>query len=139
MEQLKSQVCDNVALYAQKYDEEFQPYLPEFVKAVWDLLTSTGLQPKYDAVSNVQLIFQNFSTRKCELRYMEIYLHIDLSLQLVSNSLQFVARVADRAQYRHLFEDPATLSSICEKVIIPNMEFRGKYININNTVQSIYI
>jgi len=52
-----------------------------------------------------------------------------MSLQLVSNALQFLATVADRAQYRHLFEDPATLSNICEKVIIPNMEFRGNYIN----------
>ncbi|KAG5308621.1 XPO2 protein, partial [Pseudoatta argentina] len=92
IEQLKSQVCDNVGLYAQKYDEEFQPYLPLFVTAIWNLLTSTGQDPKYDA--------------------------------LVSNALQFLATVADRAQYRHLFEDPATLSSICEKVIIPNMEFR---------------
>ncbi|KAG6796722.1 exportin-2 [Apis mellifera caucasica] len=92
IEQLKSQVCDNIGLYAQKYDEEFQPYLPEFVTAVWNLLTSTGQQPKYDT--------------------------------LVSNALQFLATVADRAQYRHLFEDPTTLSSICEKVIIPNMEFR---------------
>ncbi|XP_076244499.1 chromosome segregation 1 [Calliopsis andreniformis] len=92
IEQLKSQVCDNIGLYAQKYDEEFQPYLPEFVTAVWNLLTSTGQQPKYDS--------------------------------LVSNALQFLATVADRVQYRHLFEDPTTLSSICEKVIIPNMEFR---------------
>ncbi|XP_003485641.1 exportin-2 [Bombus impatiens] len=92
IEQLKSQVCDNIGLYAQKYDEEFQPYLPEFVTAVWNLLTSTGQQPKYDT--------------------------------LVSNALQFLATVADRAQYRNLFEDPTTLSNICEKVIIPNMEFR---------------
>ncbi|KAJ8681341.1 hypothetical protein QAD02_017128 [Eretmocerus hayati] len=92
IEQLKSQVCDNVCLYAQKYDEEFQQYLPRFVTAAWNLLTSTGQQPKFDA--------------------------------LVSNALQFLATVADRTQYRHLFEDPNTLSSICEKVIIPNMEFR---------------
>lgn len=51
IEQLKSQVCDNVGLYALKYDEEFQPYLPLFVTAVWNLLTSTGQDPKYDAVS----------------------------------------------------------------------------------------
>ncbi|XP_053981476.1 exportin-2 isoform X2 [Hylaeus anthracinus] len=92
IEQLKSQVCDNIGLYAQKYDQEFQSYLPLFVTAVWNLLTSTGQQPKYDS--------------------------------LVSNALQFLATVADRAQYRHLFENPTTLNSICEKVIIPNMEFR---------------
>ncbi|XP_001606668.1 exportin-2 [Nasonia vitripennis] len=92
IEQLKSQVCDNVCLYAQKYDEEFQPYMDQFVKAIWNLLTSTGQQPKYDA--------------------------------LVSNALTFLATVADRSQYKHIFEDPTTLSSICENVIIPNMEFR---------------
>ncbi|KAJ4428958.1 Exportin-2 [Periplaneta americana] len=92
LEQLKSQVCDNVALYAQKYDEEFQPYLPQFVTSVWNLLVTTGIQPKYDS--------------------------------LVSNALQFLATVADRAHYRYLFEDVNVLSSICEKVIIPNMDFR---------------
>ncbi|CAG9857406.1 unnamed protein product [Phyllotreta striolata] len=92
LEQLKSQVCDNVALYAQKYDEEFQPYLPQFVTDVWSLLVATNLQPKYDL--------------------------------LVSNALQFLSSVAERSQYRNLFEDDNVLSSICEKVIIPNMEFR---------------
>ncbi|XP_067006504.1 exportin-2 [Anabrus simplex] len=92
LEQLKSQLCDNVALYAQKYDEEFQQYLPSFVTDVWSLLVSTGQQAKYDA--------------------------------LVSNALQFLATVADRSHYRKLFEDPVVLSSICEKVVIPNMEFR---------------
>lgn len=53
LEQVKSQVCDNVALYAQKYDEEFAPYLPGFVTAIWGLLVSTGQQVKYDLVSAV--------------------------------------------------------------------------------------
>lgn len=51
LEEVKSQVCDNVALYAQKYDEEFAPYLPAFVTATWGLLVSTGQQVKYDLVS----------------------------------------------------------------------------------------
>ncbi|XP_054273914.1 exportin-2 [Macrosteles quadrilineatus] len=92
LEQLKSQICDDITLYAQKYDEEFKEYLPNFVTDVWNLLISTGQQPKFDA--------------------------------LVSNALQFLATVADRNHYRHLFEDPTVLSNICEKVVIPNMEFR---------------
>lgn len=55
MEQLKSQVCDNVALYAQKYDEEFRPYLPHFVTDIWSLLVSTGMEPKYDLVNSSNL------------------------------------------------------------------------------------
>jgi len=131
IEQLKSQVCDNVGLYALKYDEEFQPYLPQFVTAVWNLLTSTVQDPKYDAVSKLYQYCSNFLRKKYKQQNSKVYLHSDMLLQLVSNALQFLATVADRAQYRHLFEDPTTLSNICEKVIIPNMEFRGNCISVN--------
>ena len=33
--------------------------------------------------------------------------------------------VCDRPHYKGLFEDQSNLQSICEKVIVPNMEFRG--------------
>ncbi|XP_048450780.1 exportin-2-like, partial [Rhincodon typus] len=93
LELLKSQICDNAALYAQKYDEEFQPYLPQFVTAIWNLLVTTKQEVKYDL--------------------------------LVSNAIQFLASVCERPHYKHLFEDQNTLTSICEKVIVPNMEFRA--------------
>lgn len=51
IEHLRSQICDNIGLYAQKYDEEFAQYIPDFVTAVWKLLVSTGKQAKYDEVS----------------------------------------------------------------------------------------
>lgn len=51
IEQLKSQVCDNIVLYAQKYDEEFRKYVPQFLEAIWALLNGTNQQPKFDAVS----------------------------------------------------------------------------------------
>uniref|UniRef100_A0A1B6CNE8 Exportin-2 n=1 Tax=Clastoptera arizonana TaxID=38151 RepID=A0A1B6CNE8_9HEMI len=92
LEQIKSQICDNIGLYAQQYDEEFTAYLPGFVTGIWNLLDKTTIQPKYD--------------------------------MLVSNALQFLAKVADRSHYRVLFESPAVLTTICEKVVIPNMEFR---------------
>lgn len=92
LEQLKSQICDNIGIYAQKYDEEFQSYLPLFVSVVWELLVSTGPQVKYDS--------------------------------LVSNAIKFLASVAERQHYKQLFADNDALSSICEKVLLPNMEFR---------------
>lgn len=58
MEQLRSQICDNLGLYAQKYDEEFGQYMQRFVTDVWELLVSTGIQTKYDSVS-FYLIQQN--------------------------------------------------------------------------------
>lgn len=36
---------------------------------------------------------------------------------LASNAIQFLASVADRQQYKGLFEDRNILGSICEKVV----------------------
>ncbi|XP_074596688.1 chromosome segregation 1 [Brevipalpus obovatus] len=53
LEELKSEICENISMYAQKYHEEFNPYLKSFVQKVWELLTSLGLETKYDLlVSN---------------------------------------------------------------------------------------
>lgn len=51
LEQLRSQICYNLGLYAQKYDEEFGNYMQQFVTDVWGLLVKTGIQTKYDSVS----------------------------------------------------------------------------------------
>lgn len=72
LEQVKSQICDNVALYAQKYDEEFSPHLPGFVKAIWSLLVSTGQQVKYDLVSTSNILSERervFFPCACKMFY----------------------------------------------------------------------
>eukprot|EP00117_Sycon_ciliatum_P032906 scpid41873/ scgid25428/ Exportin-2; Cellular apoptosis susceptibility protein; Chromosome segregation 1-like protein; Importin-alpha re-exporter len=93
LERLKSQICDNVALYAHKYDEEFQPHLPKFVEATWNLLVNqTTLQVKHDL--------------------------------LVCNAIQFLASVAAHDKYKTLFEAEGTLTTICQNVVVPNMQFR---------------
>ncbi|KAI5721110.1 hypothetical protein M8J77_016175 [Diaphorina citri] len=93
LEQLRSQICECICLYAQKYSEEFEPYIREFVGDIWDILNSTSTHQKYD--------------------------------NLVGKALHFLATVADRAQFRaSVFESPEVLTSLCEKVIIPNLELR---------------
>ncbi|XP_050356310.1 exportin-2 [Nymphalis io] len=92
MEELRTEICNCAALYALKYEEEFSPYAPAFVTAVWNVLLNTDSKLRFDA--------------------------------LVSNALTFLAKVAEKNSYKNLFEDPATLSSICEKVVIPNMQLR---------------
>ncbi|EDV22142.1 uncharacterized protein TRIADDRAFT_29181 [Trichoplax adhaerens] len=63
IEIVRSQICDSVTLYAQKYDEEFQSYLPAFVTAVWTLLTNTGMLAKYDLLVSNAI---QFLTSVCE-------------------------------------------------------------------------
>ncbi|KAJ3354073.1 Exportin-2 [Entophlyctis luteolus] len=47
IEKVKSSICEIIDLYGSKYEEDFVT-LPDFVSAVWGLLTTTGLEPKYD-------------------------------------------------------------------------------------------
>ena len=52
-----AQICENVAMYAIKYGEEFETHLSQFVSAIWQLLTSTGLELKYDLLVSTALGF----------------------------------------------------------------------------------
>lgn len=89
---VKSQICEVANMFAQKYDEDFSPYLPSFVQSIWNLLVSTDNRPKHDL--------------------------------LVSNALEFLASISERPSYKNLFEEEATMKTICENVIVPNMQFR---------------
>ncbi|VVC32399.1 Hypothetical protein CINCED_3A009409 [Cinara cedri] len=93
LHQIQSQICENVSLYAQKYEEEFSSYMRTLVTIIWKLLIKTGPQPKYDT--------------------------------LVINALQFLSTTVMKTQYRDLFNDQSVFSAICEKVAIPNMQFKA--------------
>jgi len=91
-QQVKTEICDVISMYAQKYHEEFEPFLPLFLEAVWNLLTKSGQESKYD--------------------------------NLISNAIKFLSTVANRPQFKKLFEEPGVLDSLCSRVIIPNIELR---------------
>ncbi|VEL21985.1 unnamed protein product [Protopolystoma xenopodis] len=48
VEHVKSQVCDNIGLYASKYEEEFTPFLSGFVTDVWQMLLTTSQETRFD-------------------------------------------------------------------------------------------
>ena len=57
IETLQAAIIDNLALYADKYEEEFQPFLPEMTQNIWSILTATGQQAKYDTLSATGMKF----------------------------------------------------------------------------------
>lgn len=57
IEELRSEICDIVAMYAQKYDEEFASYLPGFVEIIWHLLVNTGSEQQFDAMISNAVCF----------------------------------------------------------------------------------
>jgi len=57
LELIKSQICEIVGMFAQKYDEDFSSYLPSFVQSIWNLLISTDSRPKHDLLVSNALEF----------------------------------------------------------------------------------
>ena len=101
-----AQICENVSMYAIKYGEEFHPHLASFVAAVWQLLTSTGLQVGFTSP------LPNLTYFQCKY---------DL---LVSTALGFLGSVAEQTGNNSLFSDGNALKTICEQVILPNVGYR---------------
>lgn len=57
IEKLQAAVVENVNLYADKYEEEFQPHLPAFTTAIWGLLMKVGPLPKSDILATTSIRF----------------------------------------------------------------------------------
>ena len=101
IEELKSQICDNIGMYAQKYNEEFEPYLPQFVQSVWSLLITTGPQPKYDIlVSNAIHFLSSVAERP---QYQSLFKENNVLDQISSNVI--VPNMEFRVSDEELFED----------------------------------
>lgn len=101
LEQLKSQICDNIGMYAQKYNEEFQGFLPQFVQTVWNLLINTGNEPKYDLlVSNAMNFLSIVADRN---QYQDLF-KAENVLDSISSKV-IIPNMEFRQSDEELFED----------------------------------
>mmetsp|Transcript_54946 Transcript_54946/g.83166 ORF Transcript_54946/g.83166 Transcript_54946/m.83166 type:complete len:703 (-) Transcript_54946:965-3073(-) len=57
VDRLQAAIVENLKLYADKDEEEFIPFLPEFTKLVWNLLVGLTVHPKHDPLVTVSINF----------------------------------------------------------------------------------
>src|SRR5436305_2186540 len=50
LEFVRAGICEVLVLYAHKYEDVFGSLITGFVESTWTLLTTIGLEPKYDIV-----------------------------------------------------------------------------------------
>lgn len=96
---LQSTVLDVVALLADKYDEDFAAFFPTFAADVWGLLSGSSLSPAVmmcEAMDNV-----------------------------VMRAMKFLTTSVSSAAYVEQFRKPGMLTSLCERVIVPNIRLRA--------------
>ncbi|MFQ6619871.1 hypothetical protein Gotur_000158 [Gossypium turneri] len=57
VDQLRAAVCENISLYMEKNEEEFQGYLNDFASAVWSLLTNVSQSSSRDKLAVTAMKF----------------------------------------------------------------------------------
>lgn len=57
IEKLQAAILENINLYANKYEDIFIPFLPQFTQVVWKLLIEVGRQAKYDILATSAIKF----------------------------------------------------------------------------------
>lgn len=57
IEQLQGAILENLNLYATKYEDVFEPFLPQFTQLVWKLLMDVSELPKFDILATGAIKF----------------------------------------------------------------------------------
>ena len=94
LDKLRTAVCENLALYAERYQEQFQPHVTSTVKAVWDFLCGLNAETGNDPLvaSGIKFLASAAGTKW--------------------------------ESAASPFDSPGALESICEKVVLPNLKLR---------------
>ncbi|KAK9371349.1 Cse1-domain-containing protein [Lipomyces kononenkoae] len=104
LEQVKASICELIQLYSQRYEEVFSSILPSFVDTTWTLLTTTGLEPKYDILISRALSFLTTVTKSPERA--QVFNSSDILRQIVEKVvLPNMSLRHSAASDEELFED----------------------------------
>ncbi|CAM8884566.1 unnamed protein product [Rhodiola kirilowii] len=97
LDDLRAAICDNIILYMEKNEEEFQGYLNDFALAVWNLLvkvsSSSPSSPSRD--------------------------------RLTITAIKFLTTVSTSVHHT-LFAGDGVIPMICESIVIPNVRLRDE-------------
>ena len=74
VEKVKASICQVIDLYASMYEDDFKK-LPLFVQIIWNLLTTIGLQPKYDFLVSKAIGFLTAVVKPA--RHRDLFAHPD--------------------------------------------------------------
>ena len=100
LEQLKGAALEAVELYAQKYEEEFEPHFGLLLTDVWRLLAG-GDTPA------AKLLSPNMDG-------------------LVTRAIKFVTSVAGKDAHRAVFAQDGFIGALLTQVVVPNMQLRAQ-------------
>ena len=91
IENLKSHVCENLALYADKYQEPFEPFVQTCVKTVWGLLVGLDCnEQRFDhlVASGIKFLSSSANTKWANSPFDETEALVQICEKLVLPNIQ---------------------------------------------------
>eukprot|EP01038_Epipyxis_sp_PR26KG_P004977 gene4977-6960_t len=103
IEKLQAAIIDNLNLYATKYEDIFEPYLPNFTQLIWKMLIEVQPQVKYDILATSAIKFLTSVSGK----QMNTSLFSDAALQDIIQHI-VIKNLTATENDEELFEDNPT-------------------------------
>lgn len=100
-ETLKASICELLQLYTQRYEDVFGPLLSKFVESTWNLLISTGSEPKYDILISKALVFLTVVAKVP--RHAEMFSSEEVLQQIIKSIL--LPNITLQQSDEEMFED----------------------------------
>lgn len=98
---VKIAISELIQLYTTRYEDEFDSLIPQFVQSTWNLLTTTGLQSRYDILVSKLLSFLT-SVVKIQ-KHSEIF-NNETALKEITERI-IIPNLTVRESDEELFED----------------------------------
>ncbi|CAI5439866.1 unnamed protein product [Caenorhabditis angaria] len=101
IDELKTEICEIFTLYAQRYEEEIAPFVPQIIQSVWRLLETTGADTRYDTMVCASLEFLSMVSQR---QYYESHFTGEGVLKTLAENV-CVQNLLLRQEDMELFED----------------------------------
>ena len=88
IEKLQSAIIDNINLYANKYEDIFEPFLSQFTQLIWKLLIEISIKTKYDilAVSSIKFLI-SVSSKEMNSNLFTVNILKDIVEQIIVKNI----------------------------------------------------
>ncbi|KAH3687870.1 hypothetical protein WICPIJ_001163 [Wickerhamomyces pijperi] len=101
LSKVKTSICELIQLYTARYEDVFEPLLPQFIQSTWNLLTTIGPQQRFDILTSKLL---SFLTTVVRLPTHSDIFNNEVAIKEISERI-IIPNLSVRTSDEELFED----------------------------------
>lgn len=101
LSKVKTSICELIQLYTSRYEDVFDPLLPQFIQSTWNLLTTIGPQQRFDILTSKLL---SFLTTVVKIPTHSEIFNNEVAIKEISERI-IIPNLTVRTSDEELFED----------------------------------